>query len=650
MEGLLARLLEDYVARRQRGENPSANDYRLPAGAAFESLAGLIEAESSFDAALKEEEGDLPRPFGAYTLLHELGRGATGIVYEARKGDRTFAIKVLRQGFDESPQAIARFRREAEACARIHHEHVVEIHDAGEAEGRPFYAMTFLEGRSLSALARSDALPEPKELARRVAKIADALHAIHKAGVVHRDVKPGNIMADSQGRMVLADFGLARSAGAATLTRTGEALGTPLFMSPEQLLGDRARLDGRSDVYGLGATLYELLARRPLFDAVEWPELVRAILDERPRPLHEVAPGVPVELSRVVMKALEKRPEDRYPDAAAMRDDLLAFAEGRSVAGRPVSEARLQLRRLRGRWRPLVIAAAVLLVAGYLFMSFFPATLAISTYPVAEVFLGEERLGTTPLETSVRPGRYRLVLRSEGFRDWVDDVRLKPGGTWSFERTLIADASDPRAREALASRYEIVMAEMKEMKRTRSGVVEDWIAPLYPRGDVRPQDVGDLRIDIGPEWDAKGTLEIRRNGDVLYSARFAPDKLSTVAPVPEEAKAQLKPGDTFEWGFHPEKGDPVVARCKLVPDARSTERMERDLEDQDPALVALLRANALLRENLLLAAYRQAERLADEGKLVKEALAVMQHALDGMGLEDSVLWWQLDGRIREAGG
>jgi hypothetical protein len=646
MEDLLATLLEDYVARRQRGDRPSAEDYRLPAGDSFEGLARLLEAESSFDEALKEEEGDLPRAFGAYTLLRELGRGAAGIVYEARRGDRTVALKVLRQGFDESPDAVARFRREAGACARVRHDHIVEILDAGEAEGRPYYAMTLHEGRSLSALARSDALPEPKELARRLAKVADALHAIHSEGIVHRDVKPGNIMADAKGRMVLADFGLARSAGAATLTRTGEALGTPLFMSPEQLLGDRARVDGRTDVYGLGATLYELLARRPLFDAREWPELVRAILEERPKPL----PGIPAELSRIVMKALEKQPEDRYADAAAMRDDLLAFADGRAVAGRPVSGARRSLRRLRGRWRPLAIAAATLLLAVYLFLNFFPATLTIRTYPAAEVFLGEERLGTTPLETTVRPGRYKLVLRSKGFRDWVDDVRLKPGGTWSFERTLIADPGDPHAREYLAGRYQIVMAEIQQIDRTRSGGLGDRIAPLYPCGNVRPQDVDDLRIDIGPDWDATGTLEIRAGGAVLYAAKFDPENLSTVMPVPAEAKAALKPGDDFEWGFFPEKGEPAVARCRLVADTGGTERLERDLEGQDPLLLGLFRANALLAEGLHLAAYREAERLSGAPVLEREALAVMQHALKGMGLVDSVLWWDLDDRIQRAGG
>jgi predicted Ser/Thr protein kinase len=631
MEELLAKLLEDYVARRQRGERPSADDYRLPAGAAFESFAGLIEAESSFDVALKEEEGDLPRAFGAYTLLRELGRGATGIVYEATRGGQTFALKVLRQGFDESPEALARFRREAEACARIRHEHVVEIHEAGEAEGRPFYAMTFLDGRSLSALARSGALPEPKELARRMAKVADALHAIHKAGVVHRDVKPGNIMADSGGRMVLADFGLAKSAGAATLTRTGEALGTPLFMSPEQLLGDRGLVDGRSDVYGLGATLYELLARRPLFRAVEWPELVRAILDERPAPLHEVAPGVPAELSRVVMKALEKRREDRYADAAAMRDDLLAFAEGRSVAGRPVSEARLHLRRLRGRWRPLVAAVVTLAAASYLFLT-WNATLRVTTYPIAEAFLDDESLGRTPLVVKVRPGKHKLLLKSPGFEDYVWEEKLVWGSTATIDNTLRARPDDPSALAMLAERYGLRTVALEAVPRTRGAGDDDWIEPISPRGNVRREDVDALCIDVGVAWDAEGRLEVRRGSEVLYSEDFAPLALSTIKLLPELAAA-LRPGDEFEWGFYPEQGEPKVVRCTLVAVPPGIERMEQELADQDPAVRGHLRALAFLKEGLFLAALDEARRLLQFDRPDPRVLAVIQQALLGAGLE-----------------
>ena len=649
MEEILAGLLEDYVARRQRGEKPTAEEYRVSAGAVWARFAHLIEAEASFDEALREEEGDLPRAFGPYTLVRELGRGAAGVVYEARRGGRTVALKVLRQGFDASPDAITRFRREAEACARVRHDHVVEVYEAGEEEGRPYYAMTFLDGRSLSAIARSGGLPEPRELARRVAKVADALHAIHQEGIVHRDVKPGNIMADSQGRMVLADFGLARSVGAATLTKTGEALGTPLFMSPEQLLGDRGKIDGRSDVYGLGATLYELLAGRPLFTATDWPELVRAILDQRPKPLHEIAPAVSQELSRIVMKSLEKQPGDRYANAAAMRDDLMAFADGRAVSGRPVSATRRRLRRLRRRWKPIAIAAAALLGASYFFFT-WKAVLTVNTYPVAQAFLNDLSLGMTPLEVRVRPGRHKLVLRSEGFKDYEKDLDLVWGSTAIIDRILIADPNDPHAREVLARRFDLPNVTLGDIPRSRGGGPDDWIEPLYPRDDVRAGDLTDLRIDIGTAWNAKGKLEIRAGEKVLYSADFNPAKLSTVAPLPEAAKAALKPGDEFEWGFYPEKGAPKIAKCKLVGDPPALEKMDRDLAEQDPSVRGLLHAAGLLKEGLFLAAYREASRLAEAGKADGQVLAVMRYALEGMMLEDTPLWDDLLERVDRIGG
>jgi hypothetical protein len=273
----------------------------------------------------------------------------------------------------------------------------------------------------------------------------------------------------------------------------------------------------------------------------------------------------------------------------------------------------------------------------------------VSTYPAAEVFLDGERLGTSPLETRIRPGTYRLVLRSEGFEDYEREVRIGPGGSASVERILIANPDDPRAREILARRYELALAELSEIPRTRGGAGEDWIEPLYPRGDVRPEDVTDLRIDVGYAWDAKGRLEVRANGRVLFSADFAPENVRTVAPVPEEAKAKLKPGDEFEWGFYPEKGEPRVARCRLVAGAPKADLVGRELEGQDPSLAALLRANALLEDGLLLAAYREAERLADAGAHVRAALAVMHKALEGMKLEETPLWTDLRARVDAAG-
>ena len=175
------------------------------------------------------------------------------------------AVKVLRTGFDTSPEAIERFRREAVACAQVRHDNIVEVYESGDVDGRPFYAMALLRGRSLSRLIRSGPMPTPQETCRRLADVADALHTLHEHGIIHRDIKPSNIMIEESGRMVLADFGLARTLVSAALTKTGEALGTPLYMSPEQLMGRGDEVNRRSDVYGLGATLYEVFAGHPPF-------------------------------------------------------------------------------------------------------------------------------------------------------------------------------------------------------------------------------------------------------------------------------------------------------------------------------------------------------------------------------------------------
>ncbi|MHC5011427.1 MAG: serine/threonine-protein kinase, partial [Planctomycetota bacterium] len=319
---LVARSLEDFHSRRARGEAPIAEDYSDPLGEAYDDFLDVLAAETALDALLEPPaEEALPRDFGPYTLLREIGRGAAGIVYEAvhRELGRREAVKILRTAFDAEDTANERFRREAKALARIEHPNVVEIFGAGEVEGRLYYAMALLEGPSLAKIARSAEPVDARVLCEGLAGVADALRALHEAGVVHRDVKPSNIIVAPDGRMVLADFGLARAVGSASMTRTGQALGTPLYMSPEQMLGKRDAIDGRSDVYGLGATLYEVLAGQPVFKTDDVRALLKLVISERPVPLRRVAPHVPEGCDYIAMKALEKRRQDRYQTAAAMR-------------------------------------------------------------------------------------------------------------------------------------------------------------------------------------------------------------------------------------------------------------------------------------------------------------------------------------------
>jgi len=353
--------LEDYHRRKAMGEAPEPDQYREMLGDDYDEFVRILQAASVIDRRPPGGSGmGLPRGFGEYILLRELGRGAVGVVFDAihRKRGTRVALKVLQTRLDADPIALARFEREARACAGLRHDHIVEVLDAGEAQGRPFFAMAPLSGITLAQAAKVRV--DAAEIALAAAGVADALQALHDAGVVHRDVKPANIMLLDDGRMVLADFGLAYTVTLDGLTRTGEAMGTPLYMSPEQLVGNHEHLDGRTDVYGLGATLYEVLAGQPMFDrrdsrdSRDPRDLMRLILDERPPALETRREDIPPALNNIVMKAIEKRRDDRYPTAAALRDDLLALSRGEAVRGRPVSRTRELLRKLRRR-RPYAL-------------------------------------------------------------------------------------------------------------------------------------------------------------------------------------------------------------------------------------------------------------------------------------------------------
>jgi len=298
-----------------------------------------------------------PRPFGRYTVLGEIGRGSMGVVYEARSTGRSLALKVLRLGLGMDRQGIERFRREAEVAASVPHAHIVGTIDAGEVDGEVYFTMPLLPGASVGSLV--DAIREagdaggagahavldrhgfpaarhatPLAYARRVAGalagVADALQALHDRGMVHRDVKPSNLMLDGAGRILLADFGLVRLQGQ-RLTETGQILGTLLYMSPEQLLAGHAEIDGRADVYSLGATLFELLTLRPPLQGRDARETIGLILKNRPPSVRALVPELPREIDAIVKRTLEKEPAARYATAAELRDDLAAFAEGRDV-------------------------------------------------------------------------------------------------------------------------------------------------------------------------------------------------------------------------------------------------------------------------------------------------------------------------------
>src|SRR4051812_46384716 len=262
--------------------------------------------------------------FGDYELLEQIGRGGQGVVFRARQKslNRTVALKVISLGQWASKAHLKRFRLEAEAAARLEHPGIVPIHEVGERDGSCYFSMKFIEGGQLDEVARR----EPMLIRRAVeliAKVARIVHYAHEHGILHRDIKPGNILLDRNGEPHLTDFGLARLVEAdSTVTGTLEVIGTPSYMAPEQAAGNNAAVSSNTDVYGLGAVLYQLQTGQPPFAGGTTYETIRLLLDTEPRPPRLLNPKVDRDLSTICLKCLEKDPKRRYSSALALAEDL----------------------------------------------------------------------------------------------------------------------------------------------------------------------------------------------------------------------------------------------------------------------------------------------------------------------------------------
>jgi serine/threonine protein kinase/Flp pilus assembly protein TadD len=383
LERLTAPLRE--VLSPTPGNDPPAADF-----------ARLVEG---FTAHLHAGEAGT---LGDFRVLREIGRGGMGVVYEAEQLSlgRRVALKVLPLGATLDPRHLLRFQNEARAAASLHHEHIVPIHAVGCAGGVHFFAMQLIDGQTLAAAVRElrrrhgkepAASPETRGAAptdtlqgglsgersitspgyfRTVARLgieaAEALEHAHQLGIVHRDIKPSNLLLDGRGKLWVTDFGLARLPGDPGLTQTGDLVGTLRYMSPEQARARGGIVDHRTDVYSLGATLYELLTLEPVFAGQDRQELLRQIALEEPRPPRRLNRAIPAELETIVLKALEKDPHDRYATARELAEDLRRFLEDRPIRARRPSWGKVVAKWARRHRAVVWAAAAVLLVTAVL--------------------------------------------------------------------------------------------------------------------------------------------------------------------------------------------------------------------------------------------------------------------------------------------
>jgi serine/threonine-protein kinase len=344
----LADLLLRWEELRDQGRSVSAEELCRDSPELLPELRRRIQALLSLESMLQTEPaapgsevqpqgGELPDLPG-YDVLGVLGQGGMGVVYQARQRSlgRPVAIKMVAPEMKLRPEVLARFRREAETIARLQHPNIVQVYDISEHDGRPFVALEFVGGGNLLDKLAGQAQP-PQEAAQMVETLARALHHAHERGVIHRDLKPGNVLLTEDGTLKVSDFGLAKilqSAG--RLTRSGTVLGTPGYMAPEQATGRGHEVGPAADVYGLGAILYQALTARVPFYADSEMETLRQVVEEMPALPSLLVPGVPADLEAICLRCLEKDPAQRYPSALALAEDLARFRHGEPVEAKPV--------------------------------------------------------------------------------------------------------------------------------------------------------------------------------------------------------------------------------------------------------------------------------------------------------------------------
>jgi TolB-like protein/Tfp pilus assembly protein PilF len=301
--------------------------------------------------------------FGDYKLLGEIGRGGQAVVYRAHQKslNRTVALKVIGLGPWATEAHLKRFRREAEAAASLNHPCIVPIYEVGERDGTCYFSMGLVEGEQLDAILKREAMPL-RSAVELIAKVARTVHYAHEHRILHRDIKPGNILLDKSGEPHLTDFGLARLVEAeSTVTHTLEVLGTPSYMAPEQAAGEHTKLSGTTDVYGLGAVLYQLLTGHPPFAGGTTYETIKLLLETEPRQPRLLNPKIDRDLSTICLKCLEKDPQRRYSSALALAEDLEHW-----LKHEPIQARRTGVFTRGKKWvrrKPAVAALIVSLVA-----------------------------------------------------------------------------------------------------------------------------------------------------------------------------------------------------------------------------------------------------------------------------------------------
>ena len=460
-----------------------------------------------------------------------VGSGGMGEVYKAWDPDleRWVAFKFLKHG---DPVLVERLQREARVQARVDHPGVCQVYEVGTQDGRPFIAMQYVDGRPLDEATRNLSLEEKVLVVKRVAEAVQAAHAV---GLIHRDLKPANILVvraeDGELRPYVLDFGVAREHEVQGLTLTGQVLGTPGYLSPEQARGDVGTLDRRSDVFSLGVILYELIAGARPFRGDSQVAMLMSLLQDEPLPLRQRVPAVPRDLETVVMTCLEKDPRRRYPSARALADDLGRFLDGEPVEARPVSAVERMLRKARKH--PLVAGAAVLSLLVVL------SLLAALAWSWVRYTRDLERERAVAVEAQSEAERNATQARE------VTDFMV---GLFEVSSPAISAGEEVTARQLLEEGTRRIESELAEQPLTRARLLDSMAEAYrglgrYDRAVELAQDSLELRREAAGEGSLEAAQSLYLLGKLYNNQRkyeWAEDAFVRALEIRREL---LPPGD-----------------------------------------------------------------------------------------------------------
>jgi tetratricopeptide (TPR) repeat protein/tRNA A-37 threonylcarbamoyl transferase component Bud32 len=513
----------------------------------------------------------LVRYFGDYEINRELGRGGMGVVYHARQVslNRPVALKMIRAGILADDADLRRFQNEAEAVALLDHEGIVPVYEVGEHEGQKYFSMKLVEGGNLAEqLTRF--IDNPRAAATLLAEAALAVHHAHIRGILHRDLKPANVLIDTEGHPHVTDFGLAKRVEAdPELTASGVILGTPAYMSPEQAAGHRGTITTATDVYGLGAIFYALLAGKAPFGRESLIDTLEAVRSRPPEPPSTINAKVPRDLETICLKCLKKDPRRRYAGAQALAEDLKAWLNSRPISARRVGKAERAWLWCKRRPAVAALTAAVLLAS----LGGIAAVITVQASANAGLRAANERekqrfrLAMDAIKLFHGEVSEDVLMKEKQFEGLRTKLLKGAADFYGRLEDLLSNQTDRESRAALAKAYVELAALTGQIgDQTRALAVHRKALAVQRALASEPGADSTIKLDVARSLTASGWLE-RSTGNVagalqsFEQARKLAEDVGTDASAAEQARGVLGTAYSLTGNVLAETGDPAGARA-----------------------------------------------------------------------------------------